>query len=56
MIVPVVQAVIIRLAGEGNTMSAETSSLKVQATELVISEWINTTGFTLTDIRSKKVV
>jgi len=39
-----------------NTMSAETSSFEGQATELVISERINTTGFTLTDIRSKKVV
>ena len=38
-----------------NTMSAETSSIEGQATELVISERINTTGFTLTDIRSKKV-
>ena len=43
MIVPVVQAVIIRPAGEGNTMSAETSLLEGQVTELVISERINTT-------------
>jgi len=39
-----------------NTMSAETSSIEGQATELVISESINTTGFTLTDICGKKVV
>ncbi len=39
-----------------DTVSAETSSIEGQATELVISERINTTGFTLTDIRSKKVV
>jgi len=39
-----------------NTMSAETSSIEGQAPELVISESINTTGFTLTDICGKKVV
>lgn len=39
-----------------NTMRVETSSIEGQATELVISERINTTEFTLTDIRSKKVV
>ncbi len=39
-----------------NTMRVETSSIEGQAAELVISEWINTTEFTLTDIRSKKVV
>ncbi len=39
-----------------DTMSAETSSIEEQAPELVISESINNTGFTLTDIRSKKVV
>ncbi|MCR4293301.1 MAG: hypothetical protein NUV76_10545 [Candidatus Kuenenia sp.] len=39
-----------------NTMSAETSSLEGQTTGLVISERINTAGFALTDIRSKKVV
>ena len=39
-----------------DTVSAETSSFEGQATELVISESINTTGFTLTDICGKKVV